>query len=329
MRIRIILLFLIMLLISTGVARATVTDNPSDLIVPAGESYTLDGSHTYTNSVQIDGTLYVIPYDGTGNTGRLELVAPVITINGSINIDGKGYQGGLKTQVGTRDGDGPGGGKSANDGGGAGYGGNGGEHQSGTGGIAYGSITQPGELGSGGGGGFYSDGGEGGGTIRIDVSSTLTINGIIKANGGSNVATRNYYGGGGSGGSIYIVTNVLAGNGCIKANGGDGTNGGAGGRIAIYYTTDSYTGTISAYGGTGYYKCGGAGTIFTKSSSQAYGDLLIDNNNNEGVTPIVDGTYTFDSVVIKNCFRRSIVQSNSKRFYFLFIIHIVNAIIFN
>jgi len=92
-------------------------------------------------------------------------------------------------------------------------------------------------------------------------------------------------GGGGAGGSVWITAGTLTGNGSIRANGGwSNTGSGGGGRIAIHYGSlgGSYrAATIgslaSAYGGTGV--VGAAGTVFLKSTTQTYGDLLIDNNN--------------------------------------------------
>ena len=77
--------------------------------------------------------------------------------------------------------------------------------------------------------------GEGGGSVRLNISGTLVIDGSVTANGGN--------GGGGiwggsSGGSIYITAENLQGSGTIRANGGDTgyqSGGGGGGRIAIYF----------------------------------------------------------------------------------------------
>ena len=74
-----------------------VTDDSSDLIVPAGETYELFGCHTYTNSVQINGTLKVKPYDGVDETtGTLWLQGGWISIGpgGAMSADGRGYGGG-------------------------------------------------------------------------------------------------------------------------------------------------------------------------------------------------------------------------------------------
>jgi len=74
-----------------------VTDDASDLIVASGEIYELFGCHTYSRSVQVNGTLKVLPYDGADDTtGTITLIAPYIIVgaSGSIVADGRGYGGG-------------------------------------------------------------------------------------------------------------------------------------------------------------------------------------------------------------------------------------------
>ena len=170
----------------------------------------------------------------------------------------------------------------------------------------YGSITAPTDLGSGGNSSGRAAGGAGGGAIRLTVAGTLTVDGSLTANGNAGVVNCHAgcrYGRGGSGGSVYVTAGGLAGTGLISANGGDASNankasGGGGGRIAIYYDTNTYSGTMSADGGSAN---GGAGTIYSRSASQVWGDLLIDNSGQSGVTtPLLDGTYTFDSVEVIN-----------------------------
>ncbi|MBI4144611.1 hypothetical protein HY493_00200 [Candidatus Woesearchaeota archaeon] len=147
--------------------------------------------------------------------------------------------------------------------GGAGFGGTGAQSGSGTfGGLSYGSATAPAVLGSGGGSGGGSGlGGTGGGFIHMNLSSVLTVNGLIVSNGstGGSDGSGNG-GGGGSGGSIFIQASTLAGNGLIMANGGtggtglaagNGGGGAGGGRISITYTTSNFTGTMQSLGNIG------------------------------------------------------------------------------
>jgi len=58
-------------------AHAAITDDADRLIVPAGESYSLSGEHSYNAEVRIDGTLEVTPFDGASG-GSLRLEAPLI-----------------------------------------------------------------------------------------------------------------------------------------------------------------------------------------------------------------------------------------------------------
>ena len=75
----------------------SIVDDAFDLIIPEGETYGLCGCHTYLGSIQINGTLNVIPYDGFNETtGSLTLMSSWIIIgpSGSIIADGRGYGGG-------------------------------------------------------------------------------------------------------------------------------------------------------------------------------------------------------------------------------------------
>ncbi|MCK4944876.1 MAG: hypothetical protein KAS59_01270, partial [Alphaproteobacteria bacterium] len=147
--------------------------------------------------------------------------------------------------------------------------------------------------------GGRASGGRGGGAVKLTVSGTTTVTGIISANG----ANAGAYSGGGSGGSVYIITGTFAGAGTITSNGGVGVSpptggGGAGGRIALYYTTDSSTVSYQTYGASGY-AYGGAGTVYTKADAQTHGDLIVNNNSNSGaISPLLTSDWTFDNVTI-------------------------------
>jgi hypothetical protein len=76
----------------------------------------------------------------------------------------------------------------------------------------------------------------GGGVVRLSMAGTLTVDGLISANGGSVSGL-----GAGAGGSIWIDASAVTGNnGFITANGGAAAanssswGAGGGGRIAIY-----------------------------------------------------------------------------------------------
>jgi hypothetical protein len=124
---------------------------------------------------------------------------------------------------------------------------------------------------------FASVGGGGGGGIGLTAGSDMIIgsNGGILAEGATvESLSRQLNGGGGSGGSIRLIANgTITVNGILSANGGKGGDisiewgetsspntktggGGAGGRIAFYSAdgTVSGSGTITATGGEpGYY----------------------------------------------------------------------------
>lgn len=246
-----------------------------------------------------------------GNVSNITAANLTINAGGSINADAKGYTQangpgatGTVTNIPTA---------------GAGYGGTGSSTDTtnsvGVGGAAYGSFTQPTDFGSGGGNsdGQIGYGGKGGGLVRLSITNTVTVNGTISANGGNGDVSSAHIAGSGSGGSVYITAATLVGNGSIKANGGApaSTSGGAGGggRIALYYTTDSSTITVNAFGGSFATPniSAGAGTIYRKTPSQTYGELIIDNNNKDvtnflykhGETPITSNL-NLDTLTVKN-----------------------------
>ena len=176
---------------------------------------------------------------GAASSNRVNILCNNFTLNagGMIDANGCGYIGGYAGQPGQGPG---GGGYVGTSGGGGGYGGVGAAsaHYS-PGGIAYGSPLSPDLPGSGGGGGAFGSyyaGGNGGGAIRIQTTN-LTLNGTIRASGGTPPSGGKN--GGGSGGGVYLICRTMVGNGIIQANGGSGVDneagGGGGGRIAVVY----------------------------------------------------------------------------------------------
>jgi len=196
-----------------GAGPRTVTDDSSDLIVPAGETHELFGCHTYSSSVRINGTLKVRPYDGSNAaTGSLWLQAKRITVGsgGSIVADGRGYGGG--------------GGASER----AGAGGSGGS--GGTGGAGDFSKKD-------GGGGGGSNGGPGG---AAGTQGTAGADGTA-AGGGKGGDSQSYtggnggsgFGGGGGGGAGFFDPAGVAAGG----DGGGGGGGGSGGTTGNGHAT--------------------------------------------------------------------------------------------
>jgi hypothetical protein len=185
----------------------------------------------------------------------------VVGSNGAIVVDGMGYRG-------TNGGPGAGPMTNSFSGGGGGYGGPGGAGISGIpGGSPYGSAFQPADRGSR--GGVYpilSNFCQGGGAVLLKIGGTLTIDGVVSANGNAALIEG---GGGGAGGSVWLTARNFAGGGMIFANGGPGESdqggGGGGGRIAVYCLSNSFAGLLAAAGGTGA-SPGGAGTVYVTNT---------------------------------------------------------------
>ena len=279
----------------------------SELIIPFGEACRLiPGSYVLTN-LSVAGTLYLesenyfdydpeYPEDSDFYSDYARIVVfgtAEVASTGQIVADGLGYGSG----------DGPGstpdGDNQTTPGGGA-YGGFGGDGNIVGGTPYFGNLIYPGNTnlysGSGGGG---PDGGAGGGIVYLHVNGSLTLNGLISANGeaGTNYVD-NVYSGGGAGGSIYIYAEEIIGEGSILSNGGYSaefcdTNscgaGGSGGRIL--FETDNwnnFTGEIQAFGGGYYGKFGAAGTIIKKDDWGNYVELYVENNDHEGKSSTIE-----------------------------------------
>jgi len=249
------------LVVATPATAHAVTDTADDLYIGPGETYTLGGTHSYNISVEIaaTGTLYIPAYDGSANTGYLELSAPIVDIDGTIDGEGRGYRGSPPPYGG--DGEGPGGG--SNPGGGGGYGGAGGASGWGNpGGPTYGTdFGHDIQMGSGGAHESGGDGGNGGAMFKC-VAGDVSITGTITCDGedGEDVASMDG-GGGGSGGGVYIQSSEIFLSGNVYARGGDGGDcltrrgggGGGGGRVkficcSMNLSGGNYTSTPGAGG---------------------------------------------------------------------------------
>ena len=294
-----------------------------DLSVAGSMSVTAAASTT-TTTITVSRNV-TISTGGTLLGTYVKLILPSgncdVQSGGKISTDAWGSA----KESGSNPGGNIGGGGANNKGaGGGGYGGFGGNanlnNSEGVGGVInYGSISQPAILGSGGGSSLdaMGDGGAGGGAIKLDVSGTLTINGLVTANGevgGDGCSLCGNPGGAGSGGSIWIIANTLAGTYSITANGGNGksfggysSGGGGGGRIAYYYTTLTGSGVITAFGGaygntrSNY---GGAGTVYEKPPG-VNGRLHLINNSSangyEAETPLdMTVSITFDTIYVSS-----------------------------
>ncbi|MEM4729608.1 MAG: hypothetical protein QXH42_07635 [Thermoplasmata archaeon] len=233
-----------------------VTDDTYDLIIPAGETYELSGHHTYTRSIQINGTLKVLPYDGVNETsGMIALSAPwiYIGVSGKIVADGRGYGGG---------------GGGSNDalacaGGKAGTGGKGGDGQPGT---WYNQV----EWAGGGGGG--SNGGKGG----KGIASGEQVGADGTESGGGKGGDSMYNDKGGQGGTGFGGGG--GGGGGNAAGGGGGGGGGTGGKDA--------PSNAGGDGGGPYGGKGGAGTSGAIGAAQQgkNGGYMGPEENGDGTT---------------------------------------------
>jgi hypothetical protein len=234
---------------------------------PALRSLTVSGTLTVTSpgasvtarrlTVAKGGILMAAgPVTGADQLCRLTLTcadALTVAAGGRIDVDGKGYAGG----IGHAQNDDP---TSAGYGPGAGgypkvWGASPGGSHGGRGGTpvakpAYDALDAPRDAGSGGGGGNKVGGGAGGGAVRIEAGA-VRVDGVITANGTDGVGWS--YGGGGAGGSIFITAAAIGGTGQVSADGGRGSiyaGGGGGGRVAVSYRQVGARGVVfSATGG--------------------------------------------------------------------------------
>ncbi|NCC53578.1 MAG: hypothetical protein EOM20_20540, partial [Spartobacteria bacterium] len=177
-------------------------------------------------------------------------------------------------------GNGPGGGGGVTGGyipGGGGYGGLGQIGHGAAAGQVYGTAHLPREPGSAGGGNYIPGGSansglSGGGAMRLNVWNTMSLDGVVSANGQGETYI---YCGGGSGGSILANVNRLVGAGAFFAEGGNqeahsGTDGG-GGRVAVYFLDASnFTGFASSSVAGG--PRAEAGTLFTSQTAVCFWD---------------------------------------------------------
>lgn len=200
-----------------------------------------------TSSVTVasGGVLSLASHPTTGGHVRVTSGSDVVVESrGRIDLDGRGYSGGVVAKGANQGstGFGPGRGVSAgwDHGCGAGHGGAGGAGGASSfmpGGVAYDSVSAPLDAGSGGAGGanYYAQGGNGGGAVWIEAPRVL-VNGTITADGRAGGSS---YAGGGAGGSVYITCTRFAGtNGLVSADAGSGqlvSGGGGGGRISVVY----------------------------------------------------------------------------------------------
>jgi len=108
----------------------------------------------------------------------------------------------------------------------------------------YGNVFLQPLLGGSGGGGGASDndsdggrGGGGGGALMISSSRDITLNGVVRANGGDRQWSGASYGGPGSGGAILLRADRITGPGSLEAYGGYASNPNGRIRLEAYIRT--------------------------------------------------------------------------------------------
>lgn len=168
-------------------------------------------------------------------------------------VDGQGSGGSLGNSTGNED----------SSSGGGGFGGVGGAG-TGAGGVTYGDRFLSSLIGgSGAGGTLNKGGGGGGGAIGLVAEGDLEITSeaAVEVEGGRGSSSSvQFTSGGGSGGGILLSGKTVSIQGLLNADGGDNGpalggqlngGGGGGGRIAVYYQTslDIASATISVAGG--------------------------------------------------------------------------------
>jgi hypothetical protein len=223
------------------------------------------------NNVTCPSGTWTVP-SWNGDTGGILVLAAkgTVTITGTINATGVGFQAGAQVSgadVGGQQGEGTSGGGGGTSSSANGNGGGGGGTGSGLDGGAGGGGGGNGTSGQNGGAGQQPSGGAGGATAG---SSDLTV-AVFGGGGGSGSAGRNGsnigYAGGPGGGAIFIfaktinITNSITINGTNGANAttnnGGGGGGGSGGSFLIACNTATLNSSlVTAVGGTG----GTAGT---------------------------------------------------------------------
>ncbi len=279
----------------------------AEITVSGGSTVlTIDGAHSIASlTVQSNSRVSHtagFTYDADPGPGVQIVGGFALTTTGNVTIAGGSAIDATAQGFGNEQGTGAGGGTPtvfcSGRGGAGGYGGSGGAGSGAGnpfGGATYGSYASPIDLGSGGGGNGNGPGANGGGTIRLIVGGTLTIDGEIAANGGtSSVAA-----GSGSGGSVWINATSITGVGGVRANAFSnacGNGGGGGGRIAVYGNRTAYTGTIECQGGFG----GGPGSVYLDGLPDARPQLMY---SGQGTTTLSQSLVVTDAnvdVVLRN-----------------------------
>jgi hypothetical protein len=272
-------------------------DNQNLRITGSGVVVTMDGPHAFKNVELLNGAMLTHSETTTATEYRLDLNAWTLSVDAasSIDVTGRGYLGGKNYKENGRT---LGNVYGSIDGAGGSYGGLGGGYQGHASNDVYGSLTDPEELGSGGGAWEHTDGGDGGGRIKLNAVN-IVVDGSIQSNGDKSDGSA---AGDGSGGSINLTSSTISGIGYIQANGGGNGAGGGGGRIAVT-TIDSSTleaNNVQALGGFGHYANGANGTVVFIEQSKAALILMGQGASTPWTDLTIPEGYTFDSVTLRD-----------------------------
>ena len=222
--------------------------------------------HLHAGELQIDGDAVVshpnVADDGTEYSVDITLTgALTVASDGAIDVTGAGHMGACRggsctTAISVGHSGEFSGGTHAGLGGGANP-------------LApvFGDAAEPVTTGTGGGRGTSDQepGGHGGGRIHI-VAGSASLEGVVKADGGAAPQQFNRDGSGGAGGSVWIeIDTTVTGAGSISANGGasdlSGGGGGGGGRVALYAEDGTAFPPSTVDGGTGVVADGAVGSV--------------------------------------------------------------------
>ena len=215
--------------------------------IPTGVTVRLTAKHLNgpvywlaTGNVQINGTI-----DLNGGIGPPLAQSPagrIASIPGAGGFSG-GIGGNNSSSTPPQPGNGPNGGNiGPPNGSGSGS----------SGGFSGNQFLVPLVGGSGGGGNGSSDsnqwgagGGAGGGALFVASSTSITVNGVIAANGGAGSCEGR--GGNGAGGAIRLMAITLNGTGTLSARGGSNgcVSGGGAGRIRLEAFQHNFTGSFN------------------------------------------------------------------------------------
>jgi len=270
-----------------GSGGSIIVKNAASLIQAGNAQHTVSGRLTIESGGLLTHSQNTT--DSGAHAVNFSMAELDLQSGGSINVDGRGHEGGPATTNGYGAGGGVYNSSSQNGSGGANAGDGGRERSGVSGGSSTCDITNPTTFGSGGAGSNLVAGGDGGGLVLLNISGTATTTGVITAdgfNGGSGDADKDS--GGGAGGTIKIVAADIVGTptsftatGGNSGIGGGIADGGGGGGGCVYV---QYTNTVSlshqnirVFGGSANQN-GGAGVLLLKKSDNSDTDLYSFNS---------------------------------------------------